>query len=52
MSTVAHHSVLIVGGGQAGLSLSHYLKQRSIEHVVLEKHRAMHTWRTRRWDNF
>jgi len=52
MSTVPHHEVLIVGGGQAGLSLSYYLKQRSIEHLVLEKQRAMHTWRTQRWDNF
>jgi putative flavoprotein involved in K+ transport len=48
----AHHSVIIVGGGQAGLSLSHYLKQRGIDHLVLEKHRAMHSWRTQRWDNF
>jgi putative flavoprotein involved in K+ transport len=52
MSSVPHHSVLIVGGGQAGLSLSHYLKQRSIDHVVFEKRSAMHAWRTQRWDNF
>jgi putative flavoprotein involved in K+ transport len=52
MSTTPHHSVAIVGGGQAGLSLSHYLSQRSIDHVVFEKHQAMHVWRTRRWDNF
>jgi len=52
MSNVSHHSVVIVGGGQAGLSLSHYLKQRSIDHVVFEKHSAMHAWRTQRWDNF
>jgi putative flavoprotein involved in K+ transport len=52
MSTVAHHSVLIVGGGQAGLSLSHYLKQRGIDHVVFEKRSAMHAWHTQRWDNF
>jgi putative flavoprotein involved in K+ transport len=47
-----HHSVIIVGGGQAGLSLSHYLKQRGIDHLVLEKHHAMHSWRTQRWDHF
>jgi putative flavoprotein involved in K+ transport len=53
MSTsTPHHSVVIVGGGQAGLSLSYYLKQRSIDHVVLEKHTPMHSWRTQRWDNF
>ena len=50
--SVPHHSVAIVGGGQAGLSLSHYLKQRGIDHVVFEKHAPMHVWRTRRWDNF
>ncbi|MES2424258.1 MAG: FAD-dependent monooxygenase, partial [Pseudomonadota bacterium] len=35
---IPHHSVAIVGGGQAGLSLSYFLKQRSIDHVVFEKH--------------
>jgi putative flavoprotein involved in K+ transport len=50
--TQPHHSVAIVGGGQAGLSLSHYLTERSIDHVVFEKHRAMHVWRNQRWDNF
>ena len=47
-----HHSVIIVGGGQSGLSVSHYLKQRGIGHLVLEKHDAAHTWRTQRWDSF
>jgi len=46
------HQVLIVGGGQAGLSISHYLQQQGITHLVLEKHRAMHAWATQRWDNF
>ncbi|HEY9066961.1 MAG TPA: NAD(P)-binding domain-containing protein, partial [Burkholderiaceae bacterium] len=48
----AHHRVAIVGGGQAGLSLSHYLKQRDIAHCVFEKERAMHAWRQQRWDTF
>jgi putative flavoprotein involved in K+ transport len=52
MPNLPHHSVVIVGGGQAGLSLSHYLQQRSIDHVVFERHTAMHAWRTQRWDNF
>jgi putative flavoprotein involved in K+ transport len=47
-----HQSVIIVGGGQAGLSLSYYLKQRGIGHLVLEKHEPGHTWRTQRWDSF
>ena len=49
---VAHHSVIIVGGGQAGLSLSWHLKDLGIDHVVLEKHRASHAWRSERWDSF
>jgi len=49
---VAHHSVIIVGGGQAGLSLSWHLKDLGIDHVVLEKHRAGHAWHSERWDSF
>ena len=52
MSQIPHHTVVIVGGGQAGLSLSHYLQQRGIDHLVLEKHSPMHAWRTQRWDAF
>lgn len=48
----AHYSVIIVGGGQAGLSLSYYLQQDGIDHLVFEKHCALHTWRTQRWDSF
>lgn len=51
-NTLPHHEVVVVGGGQAGLSISHGLRAEGIEHVVFEKHRAMHVWRTQRWDNF
>ena len=47
-----HHSVAIIGGGQAGLSLSYYLQQRGIDHIVLEKRSPLHAWRTQRWDSF
>lgn len=47
-----HHSVIIVGGGQAGLSASYYLQQQDIDHLVLEKHSLTHTWRNQRWDAF
>ena len=47
-----HIPAIVVGGGQAGLSTSYYLKQKGIEHVVLEKHRIGHAWRTDRWDTF
>ncbi|MBA4108979.1 MAG: MSMEG_0569 family flavin-dependent oxidoreductase [Leptothrix sp. (in: Bacteria)] len=47
-----HHGVIVVGGGQAGLSVSHYLQQRRIDHLVIEKSQPMHAWRTQRWDAF
>ena len=48
----SRHAVAVIGGGQAGLSMSYCLKQRGIDHVVLEKHRLGHEWRERRWDSF
>ncbi len=47
-----HYGVIIVGGGQAGLSISYFLKQAGIDHLVIEKHSVTHTWRTQRWDAF
>ena len=44
--------VAIVGGGQAGLGVSYFLKQAGVDHVVLESARVAETWRTRRWDSF
>jgi len=43
--------VVIVGAGQAGLSLSHELAAAGREHVVLERGRIGETWRGR-WDSF
>jgi putative flavoprotein involved in K+ transport len=48
----AHHTVAVIGGGQAGLSISWFLKQAGIDHVVFEKERAGHAWRAERWDTF
>ncbi|RKN05798.1 MSMEG_0569 family flavin-dependent oxidoreductase [Streptomyces radicis] len=48
----SHHAVAIVGGGQAGLSMSYHLRERGIDHVVVEAHRVGHEWRERRWDSF
>jgi putative flavoprotein involved in K+ transport len=41
---------LIVGGGQAGLTMSHMLSQRGRPHLVLERGRIAERWRTERWD--
>ena len=48
----AHYSVVIVGGGQAGLSASHELSKRGIDHIVFEKETLAHKWQTQRWDAF
>lgn len=45
-------SVVIVGGGQAGLSMSYCLTHRGVDHIVLERDRIGHEWRDRRWDSF
>ncbi|HEY3592756.1 MAG TPA: NAD(P)-binding domain-containing protein, partial [Polyangiaceae bacterium] len=47
-----HHSVVVIGGGQAGLSMSYCLKQMGIDHLVIERHRIAHEWREKRWDSF
>lgn len=47
-----HVPVVIVGGGQAGLSMSYCLTTRNIRHVVLERNRTAHAWRSQRWDSF
>jgi putative flavoprotein involved in K+ transport len=41
----------VIGAGQAGLSVSHELSVRGIEHIVLERGRVGETWRGR-WDSF
>ena len=47
-----HVTVAVIGGSQAGLSMSYYLSQSGIDHVVLEKNRIAHAWRNQRWDSF
>ncbi|HEY9314467.1 MSMEG_0569 family flavin-dependent oxidoreductase [Williamsia sp.] len=44
--------VVVIGAGQAGLSISWHLAQRGIAHVVLERDTIAHEWRDGRWDNF
>ena len=40
---------VVIGGGQAGLAMSHMLGRRGCPHVVLERHRIAERWRTERW---
>src|SRR5919206_2966860 len=48
---VTNISSLIIGAGHAGLSMSHRLTERSIDHVVLERGEVANSWRTERWDS-
>ena len=50
--TTNHIPVAIIGGGQAGLSVSWYLGRMGVEHVVLEAQTPVHAWADTRWDNF
>ena len=44
---------IIVGGGQAGLSVSYYLSRQGRDHVVLEQSdQPGNAWRNHRWDSF
>ncbi len=45
-----HVETLIVGGGQAGLVMSHMLKRRGRPHLILERGRIAERWRTERWN--
>ena len=48
--TIEQVQTLIVGGGQAGLVMSHMLTERSCPHLVLERGRIGERWRAERWD--
>ena len=42
---------VIIGGGQAGLALSHCLTAMGRDHLVLERGRIAERWRSERWDS-
>ncbi|MDQ8202172.1 MSMEG_0569 family flavin-dependent oxidoreductase [Pelagicoccus sp. SDUM812003] len=45
--------VVIIGGGQAGLSVSYQLSKYGVtDQVIFEKNRVAHSWREERWDSF
>jgi putative flavoprotein involved in K+ transport len=51
MSAPASAHVIVVGGGQAGLSAGYHLKQAGVESVILDAgQRSGDAWRTR-WDS-
>ena len=48
----SHFPVIVVGGGQAGLSLSYCLKQKGLKHIIFEKNNIAYSWQAKRWDTF
>ncbi len=49
---VEHVDIVVIGAGQAGLSISYYLTQQGRDHLILEQASSIiPAWR-RRWDSF
>lgn len=46
-----HTTTVVIGGGHAGLAVSHSLSARGIDHVVLERGEVANAWRHERWDS-
>jgi putative flavoprotein involved in K+ transport len=49
--TAERFTAVVIGAGHAGLAASHFLSQRSIDHVVLERGEVANSWRRERWDS-
>ena len=45
-----HFDSIVIGAGQAGLVMSHFLGRASRDHVVLERHKIGDRWQSERWD--
>lgn len=41
----------VIGGGQAGICLSYYLRKERVDHLVFERDRPFASWRNR-WEGF
>ena len=46
------YDVVVVGAGQAGLSISYFLSKSKINHVVLDQGKLGNAWLNDRWDSF
>lgn len=44
-------TTVVIGAGHAGLAASHFLSERAIDHVVLERGEVANSWRRERWDS-
>lgn len=51
-SLTTHFDTIVIGGGQAGLAVGYYLKQRNRPFLILDANeRIGGSWRTRTWDS-
>jgi putative flavoprotein involved in K+ transport len=51
-ASVEHFETIVIGGGQAGLSLAYYLKKLGRPFVILDANEQLGgSWRTRTWDS-
>ncbi|MGZ8688524.1 MAG: NAD(P)-binding domain-containing protein [Gaiellaceae bacterium] len=44
-------TTVVIGAGHSGLAASHFLTERSVDHVVLERGEVANSWRSERWDS-
>ena len=44
-------TTVVIGAGHTGLAVSHFLSERSIDHVVLERGEIANSWRRERWES-
>jgi putative flavoprotein involved in K+ transport len=44
-------TTVVIGAGHSGLAMSKCLSDRSIDHVVLERHEVANSWKAERWDS-
>ncbi|MEV1167854.1 NAD(P)-binding domain-containing protein [Nonomuraea sp. NPDC049784] len=49
---IEHVTTVVIGAGHAGLAASHFLRERSIDHLVIERGEVANSWRRERWDSF
>jgi putative flavoprotein involved in K+ transport len=50
-SMAERHDTVIIGGGQAGLAMSYFLREQGREHVIVERRSLAERWRSERWDS-
>jgi putative flavoprotein involved in K+ transport len=50
-SAIERFTAVVIGAGHAGLAASHFLTERSIDHVVVERGEVGNSWRSERWES-